>query len=277
MAVGKAGLVAAAVAVLSLAAAGANAPLDQLIVPLSSPGRLGMLIVNHGRGSISVSGYDGETVVIRAALSVPAEPGGEDAWARGMKRISAGETRLSTEESGNTVTVFSNSSAKTIDLEILVPRHFNLKLSVKDNGAIRVSGVAGDMEINNLNGPVELDRLAGSALVNTVDGNLVCRFERVVPGLPLSFTSVYGKIDVTFPAGADLTVRMKTDQGAIFSDFDIATEDRKSLSEPSEKAGGRRITLEDWTTGKIGRGGTDVLLKSFEGNIYIRKGQAGRP
>jgi len=277
MAVRKAWLVAAAVAVLLPAASGSNAPLEQLRVPLSSPGRPGMLIVNHGRGSVSVSGYDGDAVVVRAALSGSSEAEGPDAAAKGLKRITAGETRLSAEESDNTVTVLSNSAAKTIDLEILVPRRFNLKLSVKDNGAVRVSGVAGDMEINNLNGPVELDRLAGSALVNTVDGDLTCRFERIVPGLPLAFTSVYGKIDVTFPAGADLTVKMKTDQGAIFSDFDIATDERKSLSEPSEKAGGRRISLEDWTTGRIGRGGTEVLLKSYEGNIYIRKGSAGRP
>jgi len=277
MPIHKAGLVAAAVVALSFAASGGNSPVEQISVPLSSPDRPGILIVNHDRGAVTVTGYDGAVVVVKAALSGPADFGAPDEKTAGMKRITAGEIRLSAVENDNAVTVTSNSAAKTIDLDILVPRRFNLKLSVKDNGAIRVDGVAGDVEINNLNGPVQLDRLSGSALVNTVDGDLVCRFDRISPDLPLSLTSVYGKIDVTFPLNADLTVKMKTDKGSIFSDFDIAVGQRKSLSEPAEKAGGRRVLLEDWTSGKIGRGGTNVLLKTYEGNIYIRKGRAGRP
>jgi hypothetical protein len=277
MPIRKTGLIAAAVVALSFAAAGQNPSIEQITVPLSSPDRPGTLIINHDRGAVTVTGYDGAVVVIKAASSGPADSGAPDASVRGMKRIAAGEIRLSALENDNAVTVISDSASKTIDLDILVPRRFNLKISVKDNGSIRVDRVAGDMEINNLNGPVQMDRLSGSALVNTVDGDVVCRFDRISPGLPLAFTSVYGNIDVTFPPDADLTVRMKTDQGSIFSDFDVAVEQRKSRSEPAEKTGGRRISLEDWTSGKIGRGGTDVLLKSYEGNIYIRKGRAGRP
>jgi hypothetical protein len=269
MPVHKAGIIVTAFVALSMAASGQNPSLEQITVPLSSPDRPGI---------VTVTGYDGDVVIVKAASPEPADSGVPDKpEARGMKRITAGKIRLSALENDNTVTVISNSASKTIDLDILVPRRFNLKLSLKDNGAIRVDGVVGDMEINNLNGPVQLDHLAGSALVNTVDGDLTCRFDRISPGRPLAFTSVYGKIDVTFPPDADLTIKMKTDQGSIFSDFDVAVDQRKSLSEPAESTGGRRVSLEDWTSGKIGRGGTDVFLKSFEGNIYIRKSKTGRP
>ncbi|MHB8054890.1 MAG: DUF4097 family beta strand repeat-containing protein [Candidatus Aminicenantales bacterium] len=273
----KAGLIAAAVLALSFGASGRNLPIEQITVPLSSPGRPGILIVNHDRGAVTVTGYDGAVVVVKAAPSGPDDSGAPDERANGMKKIAAGKIRLSALENDNAVTVISDSASKTIDLDILVPRRFDLKISVRDNGAVRIDGVAGEMEINNLNGPVQLDRLSGSAIVNTVDGDLTCRFDRISPGLPLAFTSIYGKIDVTFPPDADLTVKMKTDQGSIFSDFDIVMDQRKSVSEPADKKGGLRVSLEDWTTGKIGRGGTDVLLKSYEGNIYIRKGRAGRP
>ena len=269
-------LVAAAVVLLAPAVPGQNPPAEQITVPLSLPGQPGTLIVPHGRGSLIVNGYDGEAVIVKASPAGPAGGDG-DRGAQGLTWVAAGETRLSAMEDGNTVTVMSNSASKTVDLRILVPRRFNLKLSVKDNGRIEVEGVTGEMEINNINGLVRLDRVTGSALVTTVDGDIVCRFDRIPPGLPLAFTSVYGKIDVTFPSDADLTVRMKTDQGSIFSDFDIAVDPRKSLSEPAEKAGGRRVALEDWTLGRIGKGGTDVRLQSYEGNIYIRKSKAGRP
>jgi hypothetical protein len=64
---------------------------------------------------------------------------------------------------------------------------------------------------------------------------------------------------------------VKSDEAMVYSDFDIAMEKRKSRADSAGKAGGTRIALEEWTTGRIGRGGTDVLLKSFDGNIYIRK------
>jgi hypothetical protein len=64
---------------------------------------------------------------------------------------------------------------------------------------------------------------------------------------------------------------VKSDEAMVWSDFDIAMEKRESRADAAGKAGGTRIALEEWTTGRIGRGGTDVLLKSFDGNIYIRK------
>jgi DUF4097 and DUF4098 domain-containing protein YvlB len=127
------------------------------------------------------------------------------------------------------------------------------------------------VEVNNPYGRVEFDRLTGSANVNTVDGDISVRFLGVDTGVPLAFTSVHGKIDVSFPPDVDLTVRVKSDEAMVYSDFDIAVEKRKSRTDPAGKAGGTRIALEEWTTGRIGRGGTDVLLKSFDGNIYIRK------
>ncbi|MBN1939947.1 MAG: DUF4097 family beta strand repeat protein [Candidatus Aminicenantes bacterium] len=276
MSVRKTVLVAAAAALLASTAFAWASPPEQITVPLSRPGQPGALIVNHVRGNVTVIAYDGDAVVVSAA---PAEPAPDrDGSAKGLTWVAAGEIRLSATESGNTVTVITNSESKTIDLRVHVPRTFNLKLSLEDNGRIEVDGVTGEMEVNNVNGHVRLDRVSGSALVSTVDGDIVCRFEKISPGLPLAFTSVYGKIDVAFPSDADLTVRMKTDQGSVFSDFEIALAPRKSLEEPAGKAGSRRISLEEWTSGKIGRGGNDVLLKTFEGNIYIRKvNKAGKP
>lgn len=268
-------LLAATAVLLAGAVFGQNPSFEQLTVPLSHPGQPGTLIVHQWRGSVTVTGYDGAAVVIKAAPAGPVA--GADAGAKGLKWISAGEARLSASEDNNTVTITSNAISKTIDLQILVPRRFDLKASVKDNGRIEVDGISGELELNNPNGLVRFDHVSGSAIVNTVDGDIIGRFDRVIPGLPLAFASVYGKIDVAFPPDADLTVKMKTDQGSIFSDFDIAVDQRKSVSEPGEKPGGRRVSLEEWTSGKINKGGTDVLLKSFEGNIYIRKARSGRP
>lgn len=258
------------VTLAGLATAQQNQP-EQIVVPLSRSDKPGRLIIERHQGSITVRGYEGNAVLVkaflrRATVTVPA-----DRDAEGLKPVSAAAIQLDAQEVDNVVTVDAHSRNKSIDLDILVPARFSLKLGVLDDGDVVVDGLTGDVEVNNPYGRVQLDRLTGSANVNTVDGDISVRFLGIDAGVPLAFTSVHGKVDVAFPADVDLTVRVKSDEAMVYSDFDIVVEKRKSRTDTAGKAGGTRIALEEWTTGRIGRGGTDVLLKSFDGNIYIRK------
>jgi hypothetical protein len=262
------GVVVAALA--GLATAQENQP-EQIVVPLTRPDEPGRLIVERHQGSISVRGYEGTVVLVKAFLrrSIGIAPSDQDA--EGMKPVAAAAIQLDAQEVDNIVTVNAHSRNKAIDLDISVPARFSLKLAVLDAGDVTVDGLTGDVEVINPYGRVRLDRLTGSANVNTVDGDIIASFLGVDTGVPQAFTSVHGKVDVAFPPDVDLTVRVKSDEGMVWSDFDISVEKRKSRADQAGKAGGTRIALEEWTTGRIGRGGTDVLLKSFDGNIYIRK------
>ena len=258
------------VALAGLATAQESQP-QQIVVPLTRPEEPGRLILERHQGSISVKGYEGTVVLIKAFLRRSTGTAPSDWDAEGLKPISSAAIQLDAQEVDNVVTVDAHSRNKSVDLDILVPSRFALKLGVLDDGDVIVDGLTGDVEVNNPYGRVRLDRLTGSANVNTVDGDISIRFLGVDTGVPLAFTSVHGKIDVSFPPDVDLTVRVKSDEAMVYSDFDIAVEKRKSRTDPAGKAGGTRIALEEWTTGRIGRGGTDVLIKSFDGNIYIRK------
>lgn len=244
---------------------------EQIIVPLSRPGRPATLAINHEKGSISVLGYDGDAVIVEAVLREP--PAGEDPDpnARGMKRVPAREIQLSGKEIDNTVTVSTNSHDKTLDLNVKVPRTMSLKLGTVHNGRIDVVNVSGDLEISNLNGDIRLDGVSGSAVLNTFDGNITAVFLQAAPGAAMAFTTVYGKVDVTFPADIRMTAKIKTDNGRIFSDFDLQVEPRKTRREEIPKTGEKRVLLEDWTSGRINGGGPEMLFKSFDGNIYLRK------
>jgi hypothetical protein len=262
------GVVVAALA--GLATAQENQP-EQIVVPLTRPDEPGRLIVERHQGSISVRGYEGTVVLVKAFLRRSTGIAPSDKDAEGMKPVAAAAIQLDAQEVDNIVTVNAHSRNKAIDLDISVPARFSLKLAVLDAGDVTADGLTGDVEVINPYGRVRLDRLTGSANVNTVDGDIIASFLGVNTGVPLAFTSVHGKVDVAFPPDVDLTVRVKSDEGMVWSDFDISAEKRKSRADQAGKAGGTRIALEEWTTGRIGRGGTDVLLKSFDGNIYIRK------
>jgi hypothetical protein len=245
---------------------------EQIIVPLTNPDLTGTLVLERHRGAVSVKGYEGKVVLVKA---FPRRP--PDLQSEGMKPISAAAIQLEAQEAGNTITVDAHTRSRSVDLEIFVPFRFSVKLSILDDGDVVVEGLTGEVEVDNRYGRVRLTRLAGSANVNSVDGDVFAQFDKITPGLPMAFTTVHGKVDVTFPPDADLTVRMKSDEGMVYSDFDIAVEARKSRTEPAETTGATKVALEEWTTGRIGRGGTVVLLKSIDGNIYIRKAKALPP
>ena len=246
---------------------------ERMFVPLSDPKAPGILSIDHIKGSIQVLGYQGETVIINATSRRATQKAKSMTGNGSLKRIASHAIQLSAQEKDNEIIVTTNSHKGTIDLEIRVPINFSLKLKTYYNGKINVQNVSGDLEITNINGDVNMEKISGSAVVNTIDGDIVARFEKVTPELPMVFSSIEGKIDVTFPADIKAYVKMKSDNGDIFSDFNIEIDKRKTQVNKSDKTGIYKISLEDWTNGKINGGGPEILLKTLEGNIYIRKGK----
>ncbi|MFH1942908.1 MAG: DUF4097 family beta strand repeat-containing protein [bacterium] len=244
---------------------------EQIIVPLSRPGNPGVLVIDHIKGSINVTGYDGEAVIVKASSGQRLEEISDEIRTDGLRRVASGTIQLNAQEKDNTLVVQTNSHRHTIDLDVTVPRRFNLKLKTYHSGKITVKDVTGEMEITNVNGDVILDGIKGSAVVNTIDGDIFVRFTEVTPGIPMAFTSIEGKIDVTFPQDLRARLKIKTDNGEIFSNYEIQMEKRKIQGDRSDVTGLYKVSLEDWVQGTINGGGPELLFKSLEGNIYIRK------
>jgi hypothetical protein len=253
---------------------------EQLVVPLSDPGKPGSLRVGLINGSISVVGYSGKDVVIDIVSS-----GGRkgrrddddrdrpsDRSSAGMKRINAGNPLdVSAREKNNTVNVDANSTNQTIELTIKVPQQFNLHIGTINHGQINVENVSGELEVNNVNGSIELTNIGGSAVANTVNGGVIATFKSVNSDAPMAFSTLNGNVDVTFPASAKMNVKLKSDRGDMFSDFDIDIDKGQSKVNRTNQNGMYRVSIEDWVQGKINGGGREIMMKNMNGNIYVRK------
>ena len=246
---------------------------EQIIVSLTDPQAPGKLIVDHIKGSIHVLGYQGEAVIINASSRLSKTKIKSKTDNIGLHNNASDKIQLSAQEKNNEIVVTTNSHRGTIDLEIRIPINFSLKLKTYYNGNIHVQNVSGDLEITDINGDVNLENISGSAVVNTIDGHIFAHFKKVTPDVPMAFSSVEGKIDVTFPSNIKAYVKMKSDNGEIFNDFKIQIDKRKTQINQFDKTGAHRISLENWTNGKINGGGPEILLKTLEGNIYVRKGK----
>ncbi|GAB3899538.1 DUF4097 family beta strand repeat-containing protein [Spirosoma agri] len=260
----------------TLPVAAQNDAKEQIVVPLSEPAKPGFLTVALINGSIRVVGYSGKEVVIEAV--VPTKRGERDEKSEvsvnGMKRISSSsDMEVSAEEKNNKITINTNSWKRPIDLTIKVPTRCSLTLKTVNNGEITVDGVTGTLEIANVNGAIQLTNIAGSAVANTINGNLTAVFKAIDADSPMAFSTLNGNVDVTFPASAKASVKVRSDQGDVYSDFDIDVDKIQTKSTRTEKNGMYRVSVADWVKGKINGGGPEVMMKNMHGTIYIRKGK----
>ena len=245
---------------------------EQLTVALSAPGKPGSLEVELVNGSIRVTGYSGKDVVIDAAARASKRPSINPGKVAGMKRISAGNSLILTaEEKNNRIEISTESWKSPIDLVIKVPRNFSLKVSTVNDGNITIDNVAGELEVTNVNGDISLNQVAGSAVANTVNGDLKATFTRITAGAPMAFSTLNGKVDVTLPANASAALKMKSDQGNVYSDFDVALSKGQPKATRTSQNGLSRLSTDNWTYGKINGGGAELMMKTFNGDIFLRK------
>lgn len=244
----------------------------QLVVPLSEPGKPYKLDIGLVNGSITVTGYEGKDIIIdaqgeeRKHREKEAAPGG-------MKRLFAGNNLdVQAQENNNQVNIHGSPN-KTTNLTIKVPMNStSVKLSTVNNGNINASNIGGDLEIRNVNGYIKLNNISGSVVANTVNGNVEVAFKSIDAKAAMAFSTLNGKVDVTFPASLKANVKLKSDQGDIFTDFDVVTEQRKPVvTKNAGEKGMYSLKMEDWVYGKIAGGGPELLMKTTFGSLYIRK------
>lgn len=261
---------------------------EQMVVPLSEPGKAFKVIAHVMHSSLRVVGYEGKDVVINVTGEAHkrdasggsgsnASSGNASSGSGGsgsMRRIggnSGGE--ITAEEDNNTVTINTGLSRFSM-IEVKVPQGTaTLNLGAINDGSIVVENVSGQLEVNNVNGPITLTNVAGSVVATTVNGDVVVGLKSVDPQAPMAFSTLNGKIDVTFPPAFKANLKLKAEHGDIFSDFDIEVAHDKPNVNKSSEGHMYKINIDEWVYGKINGGGPEMMMKTTFGSVYIRKGK----
>jgi len=93
---------------------------------------------------------------------------------------------------------------------------------------------------------------------------------------PMAFTSMNGAVDVTLPPLAKANLKLRSDNGDVFTDFDVQlqSQTRTPAVDDSRSRGGRfRLEVDRSVSGTINGGGPEFELRTFNGPIYLRKGK----
>jgi hypothetical protein len=244
---------------------------DRVSVPLSDPSRPGSLQVALITGSIKVTGRDVKDVTVEMyGGSTKERPMPEEA--RGLRRLTSSAS-ISVEEHNNRVEI-SAPPQRSVRLEIQVPKKTSLELSTVNNGSIEVTGVEGELEISNVNGTVELSDVSGAVVAHTVNGKVFATLSRIAPDKPMAFTSLNGVVDVTLPPTVKANLKLRTDNGSAFTDFELQMLPRSSeptIEDTRGRNGRYRIDMNKMIYGSVNGGGPEIEMRTFNGNIYLRK------
>jgi DUF4097 and DUF4098 domain-containing protein YvlB len=276
----SAGLALGAIAAVALgpgaekALARGQAGGDRIPVTLSDPSRPARVKVSLVNGGITVKAYEGKEVVVEARVRNRENARNEG----GPKRLSISSTGLSVEEENNEVSINTDSYMHPIEVTVSVPVHTSLKLRAVNDGDIVVTGVDGDLDVDDINGAVTLNNVSGSVVAHALNGHVYATLTRVDPQKAMAFSSLNGNIDVTFPADLKANVSIRSDQGEVFSDFDVQLKaaSAQPVVEDGRGHGGKyRVKIDKTVHGTINGGGPEIQFRNFQGQIYIRK--AGNP
>jgi DUF4097 and DUF4098 domain-containing protein YvlB len=250
---------------------------DRVAVQLTDPGEPVFLSVGLVNGGIIVTGYAGDEVIVesRSKMRKMSRSKTRSSKAEGMKRIPVNSSSLTVEEHDNKIEIDTDSWANPVDLIIKVPHRTSLELSCVNSGDIRVENITGDIEVSNTNGAINLMNINGSAVANALNKDITVTFDGVDPDKDMSFTTLNGDIDVTFPASLKAKVKLKANQGDVYSDFEISTTEnpeRVTRENRRSRSGKYEIKIDRSYWGLINGGGQVIQFSNFNGDIFIRKG-----
>jgi hypothetical protein len=258
-----------------LAAAGvmlAAEDTDKVTIPFRDPNGAKTLKVSLENGSVTVRGYDGKDALIETGGRINGHERRPAHVPEGMHRIDNMSMGLDVTEDSNTITVVGGNNTGHVTIQ--VPVQTSLVLRSVNGGSIEVENISGSIDANHTNGGIKITNVSGSVLANTTNGKVTVALNKVSPDKAMSFTSFNGTVDVTLPGDVKANVMMKTDNGDIWTDFDIkltASGKPPVVEDNRNKNGKYKVHLDRAMYGTINGGGPEMQFVTFNGSILIHK------
>lgn len=248
---------------------------NEFTIPLSDPAKRGKLKAHLNSGSITVKGTARKDVLVKYKSE---EDKDEDRHhekrgksLEGLKKVGGGGMDLEASETNNYVRVSSGSWNNSIDLEIEVPAGFDLDVHTYNDGDLIITNVQGELSLTNYNGEITALNISGSVVATTYNGDIKVTFDKVTENTPMSYSTYNGDIDLTFPSTLKGSFKMKTEQGEIYTGFEMNITSSGPVRSQDQNSKTFKVKIDDWKMGDINGGGPQFTLKNYNGDIYIRK------
>ncbi|NWG14320.1 MAG: DUF4097 family beta strand repeat protein [Acidobacteria bacterium] len=211
----------------------------------------GHIKVRNISGDVTVSGYDGNSIVVTAVKE------GRDRDLVNIEDRSEGDII----DLAVRYPQMGNASA-SVDFDIRVPRsvEYNFDRISSVSGNVSVGGVTGRLKVESVSGNVDVKGVSGVVSASAVSGDVNADLTKAGPG-NMKFSSVSGDVMVRAPGNLDADVDMSTISGGLKTDFPV------EISEPRYGPGRS-------ARGRLGAGGFSLRIVTVSGRVsLLRAGQ----
>jgi hypothetical protein len=247
-------------------------------------------------GSIDVVGYDGDEILIEAINQVSANN-------QGLVDEGLAEIGLKIENHGQKIYAYLDSPYTYLDLEkdtiwhsdscwrqddcsrkqlkpkaykyhmdikVKVPKQTNIKVSTINDGDISIRGIhANFLEVNNINGAIDMVDVAGQTQVNAINKDINVAFNKN-PEADSQFQSINGDINITFAGSPDAEVVYQTRNGDLYTNFEVSVLGPELIQTSKKKKDGIQYKLGSQNRLLVGNGGPVYRLETLNGDIKIK-------
>jgi DUF4097 and DUF4098 domain-containing protein YvlB len=225
--------------------------------PITADGRIELDNIN---GSVHISGWDRNEVKVDAVKYADTKERLEEA----KIEIESGHDYVSIRtrypDHNNNWDWGSHNNPASVEYTLTVPRTARLDEIKLINGALDISGVAGEVRASCINGRLEARDLAGRAKLSTINGRMDAHFAQL-SGQDIELNSVNGSLELTIPSDSNAEVEASTVSGGISNDFGLHVNHHRFVGHDLR--------------GEIGTGGAHIRLSDVNGRIEIQHAQDG--
>src|ERR1044071_4377001 len=147
--------------VAAAAPAPAQVQPETITIPLSRPGEPMSMSIDILSARMEVIGEERKDVALTVTLSAGRR---KIVTPSGPKMLSGGGSGLEISERDNRVSIESDAPPSPITIVAGVQRRAQLNLSTTNEGEITVRDIVGDLELENINGPITATNINGSGI-----------------------------------------------------------------------------------------------------------------
>lgn len=245
---------------------------ESFSIPLTFPDKEGTLHIGLITGSIKVTSHATNDVTVSFTNTGNKKQSRGPETKNGMKKITGGAGYgIVATEKNNKVEIGTENPNHDVNLHVTVPKNFSLKLSTINDGDIEVENVIGNHEISNINGSVNMRNVGGSVVANTLNEDINISFTSVKPNTPMAFTNLNGDINLSLPATTKFDVKTRSENGNVYTDFDIQVATGAEAAKTTKKNGYYKVSKDNSIKGKVNGGGSEIIMTTMNGDITIKK------
>lgn len=217
---------------------------------MAAPASSGTLVIDgRANGGITVRGWDGKDVRVRAMVTAWAKSEDEARKRASAISITTNNDKLRAE--GPTL----REENWAVSYEVLVPRQTSVAMNTV-NGGIRIDGMQSDIKFDAVNGGVTLNNVAGYIKGSTTNGGLHIKLAGSKwEGKGLDVSTTNGGITWELPKNYSARLYTSTNMGGISGDL------------PVTKTG----MLSKEITASLGQGGAPVKAVTTNGGIKVNQ------